>query len=311
MKRLLPLLLSACSGELPGDCQQDSDCEGAARCLVDLDQGLSYCAATCTADADCPTSQRCQIASETPISSGELRVCVDSTRSCGGPELCNGLDDSCDGVVDGDSCTSIQGCAFDGACGAFVCTATVGAARTLCAAPLSGAAAAYAACSADADCKSGLCETARCAPLCRPDRGDCPATLSQAGATLSLVCAAASAAEGRPAHNICAASCASDLSCSAGEVCAWRPVLDSTAGLHELACVRPDPARGALGAACAGASEAGDEGCQQGICIGRVCTRPCAAGDSCADVGEDFSCQTRTLAYQTKAYQQAVCARTP
>lgn len=309
---LLVWTFLSCADPLPGDCQVDGDCAGGQRCLQDLDLGRSYCAPSCTQDADCPAQMRCQLASDSATdSAAPLRSCVRQTRSCSGPERCNGLDDDCDGGVDGPGCAPISGCAFDGACGAFVCTAPPGEQATACAAP-SGSAGAFQACSADDDCYNGLCEAGHCAPLCRPDGPDCTHTLSAGDRSLELVCAATATDATRPAHNSCLVRCDLRLTdCRANELCAWRPVLQSTAGLHVLACVRPDPDRRALGQPCSGANAAGDAQCQQGICIGKICTRACVQGEACAELGEGARCERRNLAYFAKTYVVPVCVRGP
>src|SRR4051812_986047 len=113
---LVSLALASCpSTSIPnGFCGEDSDCGTGQTCLFDVNLSTSYCAAHCVDDKECAPNQFCSIGHDTAISGGtELKVCVDRVRECGGPEVCNGLDDNCDDVIDGSDCQVIVGCLDD------------------------------------------------------------------------------------------------------------------------------------------------------------------------------------------------------
>ena len=284
-------------------CSEDGNCAAGETCVVDLDVSLSYCAALCEIDRDCPAYQRCQLG--TPIRAGlpELSVCVDRVRTCAEVEACNGLDDDCDGVVDGPACVPVTGCLDDLPCGTFVCSAPVNQPVALCVAPRDPLRADGERCTQDDECRNGVCETGRCGLLCRPEASGvrvCP---------LGKVCAQGVGSSLRPAFNQCQTPCGFDGQCpeGTGERCLWRSVYQDAPDHHSV-CAVPDTGRLALGAACSGNTIAGDDECQSGLCYGGRCTRLCGGpGTSCADVSATAMCAPTQLIYGVSEFARDVC----
>jgi hypothetical protein len=298
--------LAACTASVPTTrafCGEDADCSAGARCVVDLEQNTAYCAALCARTADCPRDQRCvvnSLGSNTPT----IAVCVDRVRSCGTTELCNGLDDDCDGVIDGPGCTPIARCNDDDACGALRCGASLNQATTLCVGDVAGAKAYGEPCSADGECLNGVCDVGVCAPLCAfsvTNQGQCGA---------GAVCARGVGPIGRPDYNTCQPTCDEPRDCPLpGTTCVWRDVFQGD-GLHAFVCARPGADRNPLGAACPRNNLAGDDTCASGLCFDQWCTRGCSGpGGDCADVGPDAKCCVQQLRYGSFEQQRYVCVR--
>lgn len=316
VRRLLLMALSALAllacDETVGDgtCAEDADCQEGETCLVDLTRGLSYCSRLCTLDSECPIHQSCRISHPRVrgLEDLEVRVCVDDVRTCGDVEICNGLDDDCDGVVDGDGCQIKTGCLDDLPCGGWLCQAPENQPEALCAPAIDGAADNFAECTQDAECTNGVCESGFCSPLCRPeDPQGCPSVFVD-GETFQSVCARSVGDASRPKHNKCQVQCVTDNDCPNDLTCTWRDVYQAQ-DRHHWVCAIPDPARKPLGAACTNNEpDGGDDECQSGLCRGRRCTRPCGGpGASCRDIGPEFECATVELLYGELTYGAFVC----
>lgn len=284
-------------------CAEDGNCAAGQTCIVDLDVSLAYCASLCRIDSDCPAYQRCQTG--TPIRAGlpELSVCVDRVRTCAELESCNGLDDDCDGVVDGASCVPVTSCLDDLPCGTFVCSAPVNQPVALCVQPLDATRADGERCGADSECRNGVCEMGRCGQLCRPEASGvrvCP---------LDKVCARGVGSGLRPPFNQCQSPCTFDDQCpeDTGERCVWRSVYQDPSDHHSV-CAVPDPGRKALGERCAGNNLAGDDECASGLCFGGRCTRLCGGpGTDCSDVSATATCRQSQLIYGVSEFARDVC----
>ncbi|MCK6548199.1 hypothetical protein L6R52_20285 [Myxococcota bacterium] len=290
---------SACTeaGLDGGLCVADADCAAGATCVFDLTRGSAYCTRTCLDDSDCLPTQSCRVGTDRAESGAiETRLCIDRVRACSEAELCNGLDDDCDGVIDGPSCAAITNCLDDATCGVFVCTAPSGATAALCAAPNTSATVPdFAPCTEDAQCRTGLCETGLCSPLCRPRSPACEP---------DQFCVEAVGPRDRPRHNNCQKGCKTTADCPTPQQCVFRevyrgPDAPPAGTLHAFVCSLPGPERKALGEACSSNTLEGDAECAGGLCFGGVCTRPCETGDRCTDVGTGFACARELLRYGT------------
>ncbi|MBI4820116.1 MAG: hypothetical protein HY791_27825 [Deltaproteobacteria bacterium] len=280
-------------------CSTDLDC-GSLRCVADLTLGVSYCSNGCITDADCPTHQSCRGGVDQGTSNAaETSVCIDRVRSCEPSETCNGLDDDCDGVIDGPSCTLKARCLDDAPCGAFVCQAPDNQPDTLCAPALLASADDFEACTSNSDCRNGDCATGSCSPFCRADLpGSCPS---------GFACARSIGRDAAPAHNQCQPRCSLDSDCEADRDCVWRPVYQG-ADEHVLVCAKPGPNRLPLGAVCPDNTPEGDDACASGLCYERRCTRPCTSvGIDCPDV-PGSRCVRRQLYYGPREFEMLVCA---
>ncbi len=309
------LLLMGCDDTIPGGtCAKDSDCPSGESCLVDLDRSVSYCARPCTSDRDCPRFQTCRI-SETGNGGMETllnQICVDLNRECVEEERCNGLDDDCDGVVDGAGCTLVDRCLDDAPCGAWACQAPENQPVAVCAPPVDGGTTDYAECTADAECENGVCETGFCSEFCRPSGIDgCPGIFVD-GMEFQTQCARSVGLASRPKHNKCQIECTTDSGCPNGLTCVWRDVFQG-GDAHFFVCGIPDPVREPLGAACTNNQpDEGDDECQSGLCYGRTCTRSCGGpGRDCSDVGPDHRCQSVDLFYGELRIGAFICAEDP
>ncbi|MCB9655903.1 MAG: hypothetical protein H6729_17390 [Deltaproteobacteria bacterium] len=297
--------LAACSTRSAGDlCGTSADCSAGASCLFDVSLGRAYCTTRCLSDDDCPSTQFCRGDDDAPW-------CVERVRACGRDDPCNGLDDDCDGVVDGvvaqsmlvadestGVCEDIEDCLDDDPCGAFVCTAPPERSSTVCRAAMAPRSKYGALCTIDEECPNGECVSGVCAAFCRPD-ADCGP---------ERICAEHVGAKVRPRRNACQRLCLVDGDCSSPAACVWRQVYESTPD-HASVCAVVDPNRKPLGTACTNnVADEGDVECQSGLCRGRVCTRFCSgASDDCADVGADFACETTMLYYGTLEFRRFVC----
>jgi len=262
-----------CNPEVCGD-GLDNDCDGYA------DEG---CAGSCAADDDCPAGQLCQAGTcaaalacasglDCPAGQACLAGVCRPQGGCG-IELCNGLDDDCDGLVD-------EGCP---------------------------------ACRADTDCAAGeRCEvaTGRCEPACQPEPEVCDGVDNDCDGLIDEGCAACAndldcAAGQLCLDGLCVAppGCASDADCPAGLVClagqCARPLEDldgdgyappedcddSDASVHPGALEQCD----GLDNDCDGLTDEGcpapcasDADCAAGmICHEGVCVTPCRSDADC------------------------------
>lgn len=297
-----------------GSCAEDSDCAAGLTCLVDLDRSTSYCVAACVGDSDCPAHQDCRVAQPARLDPAGLRIqiCVDKVRACSEAEACNGLDDDCDGVVDGAACTVVDRCLDDEPCGAWVCQAPENQPKTLCVPPVDGGGRDYESCDADGDCFNGVCETGFCSSFCRPDRG-CPSLFIE-GEDREMLCARSVGLESRPLHNKCQMGCGTDRDCVNGLSCVWRDIFDGNDEdrpgiLHQFVCAQLDPMKTPLGGACSNnIADEGDAECQHGLCYGRICTQSCGGfGADCSDLGANFSCRQIELLYGGLPFGAFIC----
>jgi hypothetical protein len=306
--------LSACVDTLEvGECNVDGDCAAASPiCLYDVEQARSYCSAPCTVDRDCPSDSRCQLGGDSPLSGSEtFGLCVRRVRQCAGPEVCDGLDNDCNGVIDDPGCGLISGCNDDAVCGSFVCMAPPDQPDTLCAPPRGGA---YGNdCTSDDQCPNGECSAGFCAPLCRA-QGDL--ALECDGAA---VCARGMGARSRPPHNLCQIPCDTPGDCRPPDApeateCVWRDIHRDVVlpGVidHVAVCALLDPERLPLGSRCEANTPAEDDRCQYGLCLFQTCTRICGGpGSDCSGVSPGFVCEEFTLRYGEVEYPRFVCVR--
>ena len=299
--------LMACSVPLAdgfeGDCASDADCAVGLSCLHDIDLNRAYCAASCLVSADCPATESCRRGYRSMEGSkSETGMCVHRVRSCMDQELCNGLDDDCDGVIDGLDCSPISACLDDAVCGAFVCSVTENFPFALCVPRLENTKSDFEPCTDGSECRNGLCETGICSPLCRRNFIGLADSCG-----IDYTCAKAGAAVGVAPHNVCQPNCKVNSDCPEGQLCVWRDIHEG-GDSHALVCSVPAPDRKALGEACRREGDMGDDDCASGLCYGLVCTRSCAgAGASCADVGPGFVCRSTQLYYGTEEFMVDVC----
>lgn len=136
------------------------------------------------------------------------------------------------------------------------------------------------ACSADADCASNLCVEDQCAQPCER-----PVDCSEDG---SFICAPTelSTADGASETvNICRprppSQCSSDADCNSPQRC----LAVKSAGELIFECGTPNPGGAEVGAGCAS-----DGDCAQNLCLGDVCSGPCASTGDCRS-GDDFACE--------------------
>ena len=301
----------ACSVSIDGGtCAIDSDCDTDQTCLFDLDRDTAYCTAFCETDDDCPPSQTCKTGKRGVVTeASELMYCVDRVRACSETELCNGFDDDCDGVVDEEGCQVVTGCLDDAACDAWTCQAPGNQPMTLCAPPNESATVdEFGRCTDDGQCRSGLCDTGLCAPLCRPGTA-CPSIVVD-GETEEMFCAGAvGPGPTRPKHNACQIVCTSDNDCFDGQACVWRQVFQAEPQ-HAFVCSTVNPDLLPLGAPCPNNEpDGGDAMCQHGLCFQQRCTRPCGGpGSSCSDVDAAVSCANKMLFYGRLEFAGFICA---
>jgi hypothetical protein len=308
----LLLFASGCDETVGGGvCAEDSQCPAGQTCLVDLNRGTSYCTSPCALDSECPAHQSCRAAAPAQSPAGAVQLCVDKVRGCAEAELCNGLDDDCDGVVDGAGCALVDRCLDDAPCGAWVCQAPENQPAAVCAPPLDPDPYPLSACTADDQCRNGVCESGFCSPLCRP-RSACPAFDADGTRYGDTVCVRAVGDRARPKHNKCHIVCNTASQCPNDLACVWRDVFQG-GDSHEFVCAVLDPERKDLGAACTdNQPDGGDDECQHGLCYGNVCTRPCGGfGADCQDVGSNFTCQLRDLFYGPASFSGFICAVAP
>ena len=286
-----------------GTCASDSECTDGSRCLFDLDTGRSACALSCLTDRDCADFDKCQLGYRSVDSEeSEYGVCISRVRECSDREECNGLDDDCDGLIDGLDCSPISNCLDDNYCGAYVCSVVENFPFTTCVAPTVATVDDFAPCTDGSQCRNGLCETGRCSPLCRRNYGApenvCP---------VDFACAKAGTKVGIPAHNVCQPTCVVNDDCPSEQLCVWREV-HQVEGLHSWVCSNPAPDRLPIGSACRRDQDGGDDSCESGLCYGFACTRSCSAvGSPCPDVGPDYVCEKTQLFYGFEEFSVNIC----
>jgi len=272
------LLVAACAPRTV-PCEVDSDCPDGL-CLADLDRGDRYCSLICSGDADCAQTQRCDVhLTGAPGDEDVLSLCVERVRSCGEGELCNGLDDDCDGEID-DDCVQTR-CSDDLICGGVWPCAPARddpGADFVCLPPREGAALPGAACAPPPDCYNDQCVVGVCAPLCRSDEG----------CSGEERCAEPSSPGYHVRHTSCHRACDAVSACPEGMACTLRPLPSECRWRAVCSPVR--------GAAALGASCAAHDDCASTLCVLGRCTVPCATFVDCQGLWPGSSCEILALA---------------
>jgi hypothetical protein len=303
---LLAVPLSCVDEIEGGECNVDGDCLAEMpTCVYDVNQAKSYCSKGCIGPTDCPREMECRFGVIEELSGvAEQGICIRQVRECRDADVCNGLDDDCNGVVDDPGCALVTACNDDDVCGAFVCSAPPNQPSTVCTPAIATAREYFDDCTADDQCPNGLCSAGFCAPFCRA-RGD-PALQCEG----TLACARSMGSRQRPPHNICQEPCDSPAHCGGDTRCVWRDIHQPATVDHVAVCSLIDQERLPLGSACPSNTIEGDDVCQYGLCLGQVCTRICGGpGTDCSDVGPDFSCQVFDLRYGSVTYTHNICRR--
>src|SRR5690554_1503611 len=136
------------------------------------------------------------------------------------------------------------------------------------------------ACSADADCASNLCVEDQCAQPCER-----PVDCSEDGSFICDPTEISTTDGASETLNICRprppSQCSSDADCNSPERCV--AVKSATELIFE--CRTPNAGGAEVGDSCGG-----DGDCAQNLCLGEVCSGPCASTGDCRS-GDDFACE--------------------
>lgn len=308
-------LMGCSASDLGGECATEDDCPSGGFCLFEASRGTTFCSQECQGDLDCDPTEFCGgvvLEPNASDQSAERALCRPLVQQCRDQEICNDLDDDCDGTIDED-CV-VQTCQFDQLCAPFSCipgpAGPQAGGSPECQPRVSRDRSFFRTCSDGSECPNGICNTGFCSPLCAPVSGDetaqCPDAVSLETSpgvdeTLPLVCANQVLEGDIVRHDACQVPCRSGADCPFGTSCVWRTVgLSRT--LHESVCAEPPSDRSPLGASCPNNFVEGDATCGSGLCFGLVCTRFCAgSSDDCSDVGPDFVCEPRELVYSDQS----------
>jgi hypothetical protein len=269
------------------------------------------------------------LGSGVPCPTGRAGVCAGGVQQCtptGGlscvptiapsPEVCDGLDNDCDGVVDNGSnlcpagtlcdrgacvatcgaatCPTNQVCTAAGVCGDAACQSVTCAAGTRCTSGTCVDPCAGVTCPIGQACRGGAC-----ADPCLGVRCDAGYTCTGGTCQLGCDCVPCSAGLACGAGNRCVPAACRDVTCAAGTTCKAGVCVDSCAG---VACPAGQTCQtGNCVDSCGGVTCTSTQKCASGACVDKCQGVTCGTGQTCltgacvdscsATCMSGFSCQ--------------------
>jgi hypothetical protein len=288
---------SACASGEACPCSSDADC-ASGQCLISAD-GKGTCALPC-AEGLCPEGEICTAASGNPA----LQVCVPKPPCLPKAEICNGLDDDCNGSTD-------EGFCYDG----NPCTGDVCDSQGVCGHPqLTGPCDDGNACTSGDFCKEGACLSglgpecddgnACTQDSCNTASGTCNHAPLLGGCSDGDACTLGDQCLGGKCLGGGALTCddanpCTDDSCDKAKGCVSLPNAASCSDGD--ACTQSDSC--SMGA-CLGKALGCDDGnlctndaCQQGNCLNLPIAATCSDGNECttADVCKSGVCAGQAI----------------
>ncbi len=287
---------SACAAGEACPCSADSQCQS-GQCLINPD-GTGSCALPC-GDTPCPEGMVCSPASGNPA----LQVCVPKPPCVPKTEVCNGVDDNCDGTTDESFCYDGNPCSDDLCDSQGNCTHPLNQATCEDGNP----------CTTGDICKDGSCQSGtgpQCddGNACTQDsctsQGTCNHTPLLGGCSDGDACTLGDQCLGGKCLAGGALTCndanpCTDDSCDKAKGCVNLPNAASCSDGD--ACTEQD---GCSLGACLGKAVACDDGnvctndaCQQGNCVQLPIAATCDDGNGCttADVCKSGKCAGQAL----------------